>query len=64
MGEDDLLRKLDSVQAMDVDDETAQELRSALAERGATITHEELKRDLGMERTNLHKPMRALGLKR
>ncbi len=48
MCDDEFLRILNSAHAVDVDDETAQELRSALAERGATIPHEDLKRDLGV----------------
>jgi len=48
VSEDQFLRKLNSADPADVDAETARELRSALAERGATITHEELKRELGV----------------
>jgi hypothetical protein len=48
VSEDEFSRKLNSADPADIDSETAQELRSALAERGATITHEELKRDLGL----------------
>ena len=48
MSEDEFLRKLNSADPADVDADTAQELRSALAERGATITHEDLKRELDL----------------
>jgi len=48
MSQDEFLRKINSAPAIDVDEETAAELRSALAERGATISHEELKRELGL----------------
>ena len=48
VSEDQFLRKLNSADPADVDADTAQELRSALAERGATITHEDLKRELDL----------------
>ncbi|MBI3684627.1 MAG: hypothetical protein HY235_30010 [Acidobacteria bacterium] len=48
VSDDEFLRKINSAPAIDVDDETAAELRLALAERGATISHEKLKRELGL----------------
>jgi len=48
MSQDEFLRKINPAPAIDVDEETAAELRSALAERGETISHEALKRELGL----------------
>jgi hypothetical protein len=48
VSDDEFLRKLNAAPAMDVDDETATGLRVALAERGTTIGHEDLKRELGL----------------
>ena len=47
VSDDEFLRIINSAPAIDVDAETAAELQSALAERGTTISHEELKQDLG-----------------
>jgi hypothetical protein len=41
-------RKINSAPPLDVDEETAAELRVALSDRGATISHEELKQELGL----------------
>jgi hypothetical protein len=48
VSDDEFLRKINSASAIDVDEETAAELRAALAERGTTIRHEDLKRELGL----------------
>ena len=48
VSDDEFMQKINSVEAIDVDEETAAELRSALAERGTTVSHEELKRELGL----------------
>ena len=42
------LRKINSLSPLDVDEETAAELRAALSDRGETISHEELKRKLAL----------------
>jgi hypothetical protein len=44
----EFLRTINAAQPLDVDEETAVELRLALSERGETIGHEELKRKLGL----------------
>jgi hypothetical protein len=46
VSDEEFLRKINSRVPVDVDEETAAELRSALSERGETISHEELKRRL------------------
>jgi hypothetical protein len=46
--DDDFLRKINSAPPLDVDEETAAELRVALSDRGETISHEDLKRHLGL----------------
>jgi len=48
VADEEFPRKINSAPAIDVDAETAAELRSALAERGTTVNHEELKRELGL----------------
>jgi len=48
MTDDEFFRRINSAPAVDVDEVTATDLRTALAERGATITHEDLKRELGL----------------
>ncbi len=48
VSEDEFLRKISSAPPVDVDAETAEELRAALAERGATTSHDDLKRELGL----------------
>ncbi len=44
---EEFLLNINSAPPLDVDEETAAELRAALAERGETIGHQELKRELG-----------------
>ncbi len=46
--DEEFRRKIDAAPPLDVDDETAQELRNALGERSDTIGHDELKRKLGL----------------
>jgi len=48
VSDEEFLRKLDSTPPLDVDPETARELRAVLGERGETISHEELKTKLGL----------------
>jgi hypothetical protein len=48
LSEDDFLRKINAAPSLDVDEETAGELRVALSERGETLSHEELRRQLGL----------------
>ena len=48
VSDEEFLRKVNFAPAIDIDKETAAELRSALAERGATISHDRLKRELGL----------------
>ena len=48
VSDEEFMGKIDSAPAIDVDAETAAELRAALAERGTTISHEDLKRELGL----------------
>jgi hypothetical protein len=48
VSDEEFLQKINSAPALDVDVETAEELRIALGERGETISHEELKRKLGL----------------
>ena len=48
VSDEEFLRKVNSAPPLDVDAETAEELRTAMAERGATISHEDLKRGLGL----------------
>ena len=45
----EFLRKINSAPPLDLDEDTAAELRAALSGRGETISHEELKRELGLE---------------
>ena len=49
VSDEEFLRKIESAPAEDVDEETAAELRTALSERGETISHEELKHELGLK---------------
>jgi hypothetical protein len=44
----DFLRTINAAPPLDVDGETAEELRLALTGRGETISHEELKHKLGL----------------
>lgn len=48
VSDDEFLRRINSAPPLEVDEETAAELRAALSERGATISDEELKRELGL----------------
>jgi hypothetical protein len=48
ISDQEFLRTINSAPPLDVDEETAVELRLALAERSETIGHEELKRKLGL----------------
>jgi hypothetical protein len=48
VSDEEFLRTINSAPPLDVDEETAMELRLALSERGETISHEELKRKLGL----------------
>jgi hypothetical protein len=48
VSDEEFLRKIKSASPLDVDGETAAELRAALSERGETISHEELKSHLGL----------------
>jgi hypothetical protein len=45
----EFLRKINSAPPLDIDEETAAKLRAALSERAGAISHEELKRQLGLE---------------
>ena len=45
---EEFLRKISPAFPLDVDEETAGELRTALSERGETIGHEERKGQLGL----------------
>ena len=49
VSDEEFLGKINSASPLEVDDETAAELRTALSERGETISHEELKRKLALE---------------
>ena len=49
VSDEEFLRKINSAPPLDVDEETAAELRAALSERGETVSHEELKNKLGLE---------------
>jgi predicted secreted Zn-dependent protease len=46
--DEEFLRTINSTPPLDVDEQTAAELRAALSERGETIGHDELKRALGL----------------
>ena len=46
--DDEFLRSINSAPPLDLDEDTAMELRAALAERGETISHDELKQQLGL----------------
>ncbi len=46
--DEEFLRKINSAPPLDVDEETAAELRAALSESCETISHEELKHELGL----------------
>lgn len=46
--DEQFLRKINSTSPLDVDEETAEELRAALSERGETVSHEELRHQLGL----------------
>ncbi len=48
VSDEEFLRKINSAPPVDVDEETAAELRAALSERSETISHEELKHKLGL----------------
>ena len=48
VSDDEFLRKINSSEPFDVDEEIAAELRAALSERGETISHEELKCNLAL----------------
>lgn len=49
VSEEEFLSKINSAPPIDVDEETGRALRTALSDRGETITHEELKRELGLK---------------
>ena len=48
VSEQEFLRTINSAPPLDVDEETAADLRLALSGRGETIGHEELKQKLGL----------------
>ncbi len=48
VSDEEFLRKINSAPRLDVDEETAEELRAALSERSETISHEELKHKLSL----------------
>lgn len=48
LSDEEFLRKINSPPPLDIDEETAAELRAALAEREETISHEQMKRELGL----------------
>jgi hypothetical protein len=48
VSDEEFLRKIGSAPPLDVDEQTAAELRAALSEHGETVSHEELKRQLGL----------------
>jgi hypothetical protein len=48
VSDQEFLRTINAAPPLDVDEETAAELRLALSERGETIGHEELKQKLGL----------------
>ncbi len=49
VSDEEFLRKINSAPPLDLDEDTAAELRAALSERGETVSHEELKNKLGLE---------------
>ena len=49
VSDEEFLRKINSAPPLDIDEETAVDLRAALSDRGETIGHEELKHSLGLE---------------
>ena len=49
ISDEEFMRKINSAPPLDLDEDTAAELRAALSGRGETISHEELKRELGLE---------------
>ena len=48
VSDEEFLRKINAAPPLDVDQETAAELRSTLRERHETISHEELKHELDL----------------
>jgi alpha-D-ribose 1-methylphosphonate 5-triphosphate synthase subunit PhnL len=48
VSQEEFLRTINAAPPLDVDKETAEELRLALSGRGETISHEELKQKLGL----------------
>ena len=48
VSDEEFLRTINSAPPLDVDEETAVELRLALSEHSETISHEELKHKLGL----------------
>ena len=48
VSDEEFLEKINSAPPLDVDEQTAEELRAALSERGETVSHEELTRRLGL----------------
>jgi hypothetical protein len=46
--DEEFFRKLDAQPSVDVDDQTANELREGLADLGETVSHGEMKRQLGL----------------
>ena len=48
VSDEEFLRTINAAPPIDVDEETAGELRLALSERSDTISHEELKHKLGL----------------
>ena len=49
VSDEEFLRRINSPAPLDVDEETAADLRAARSERGRTMSHQELKRDLSLE---------------
>jgi hypothetical protein len=48
VSQEEFLRTINAAPPLDVDEETAADLRVALSGRGETISHEELKQRLGL----------------
>ena len=48
VSDEEFLRKINSAPPLDLDEDTAAELRAALSERGETISHEGLKHKLSL----------------
>jgi len=48
VSDEEFLRRINSAPPLDLDEDTAAELRAALSERGETISHEGLKHKLSL----------------